>query len=87
MSLPEAICIMHPRFPAAITSGVLRGECGDLAALQFGGKVRLEQVVGSGRPAAKVAVGGFHDLETQPSSAESFGADLIFCPCCSEHAA
>ena len=63
MPVPEPICIMQPMLPAAMTWGAFASSVRTLRALQLGADLGLQKVVGSGRAAAEMAVGGFHHLE------------------------
>ena len=63
MAVPFWIWVMQPILPVAITSGSGSLDIGDLAGSQLHGDLRLEQIVGSRRAAADMALGNILDGE------------------------
>ena len=86
MAVPQPICVMQPILPAAITCGFGRFDIAHLALLRRVRDLRLEQIVGAGRPAAQMAFRHFRDLRNRPGSAAIVGAGLDLLPCCIEQA-
>ena len=61
--VPDAICVMQPMLPVAITSGATDFDVPDLSVAQPRGDLRLQDVVGAGGAAADVALRNVAHLE------------------------